>query len=100
MRTNLSMQRDSIATSFREDNDGRVFQIELDALNALTPDDFTTLLEDSVDRHFDESIYEEVMEDPKYSTETIWREVPNAVKKFDKLVEINSGKKRVVELKP
>ncbi|MPZ06159.1 MAG: hypothetical protein GEU26_07040 [Nitrososphaeraceae archaeon] len=70
---NLSMQRDSIATSFREDNDGRVFQIELDALNALMSDDFITLLEDSVDRHFDESIYEEVMEDPKHSTETIWR---------------------------
>ena len=40
------------------------------------------------------------MEDPKHSTETICRQVHNAVKKFDKLVEINRTKKRVVALKP
>ena len=80
---------------FKEDIDGRLFQIELDALNALMPDDFIALLEDSVDRYFDESIhiqytiYMQIMEDNKHSTEMIWRQVHKAVKNFDKLVEIH-----------
>jgi hypothetical protein len=49
------LERDSNAAAFKEDNDGRLFQIELDALNTLMPDDFIALSEDSVDRHFDGS---------------------------------------------
>lgn len=77
------------AVAFKEDNDGRISQIELDALNALMPDDFIALLEDSVDRHFDESVHTQVMEDSKQSNETIWRQVRKSIKNFDKLVEIH-----------
>jgi hypothetical protein len=78
------LERDSNGAAFKENNDGRVFQIELDALNALMPDDFIALLEDSVDRHFDESIHAQVMEDSKHSSETIWRQVRKSIKNFDK----------------
>jgi hypothetical protein len=57
-----------------------VFQIELDALNALMPDDFIPLLEDSVGRHFDESIYKQVMGDKKHSAGTIGRQVRKSIK--------------------
>ena len=66
-----------------------MFQIELDALNALMPDDFIALLEDSFDRYFDESVYKQVMVDKKHSAETIRRQVRKSIKNFDKLVELH-----------
>ena len=87
------LDRDSNAAAFKEDNDGRLFQIELDALNALLPDDFIALLEDSVDRYFDESIHMQITEDSKHSTDTIWRQVRKAIKNFDRLVEIHREQK-------
>ena len=53
------LKRDSNANFFRAQNNDKLFQIEVDALNALRPDDFVSLLEDSVDRYFDEDIYNE-----------------------------------------
>ena len=87
------LDRDSNAAAFKEDNDGRLFQIELDALNALLPDDFIALLEDSVDRYFDESIHMQITEDSKHSTDTIWRQVRKAIKNFDRLVKIHREQK-------
>ena len=87
------LERDSNAAAFKEDNDGRLFQIELDALNALLPDDFIALLEDSVDRYFDESIHMQIKEDSKHSTDTIWRQVRKAIKNFDRLVKIHREQK-------
>ena len=77
------LEKDSNAAAFREDNNDRVFQIELDALNALMPDDFIALLEDSVDRHFNEFIYKQVIEDKKHSPEIIRRQVRKSIKNFD-----------------
>ncbi len=67
------LRRDSNANFFRSQNDGKLFQIEVDALNALRPEDFVTLLEDSVDKCFDEEIYDGVMADPKHSAASITR---------------------------
>jgi hypothetical protein len=61
------LMRDINARVFMSENDDMIFQIELDALNALRPSDFISLLEGSVDKHFDESIYREVLDDPVYS---------------------------------
>lgn len=73
------LERDNNAAAFREDRTDRVFQIELDALNALMPDDKIALLEDSVDRHF-ESIYRQVMEDKKHYVKAIW--IPSFIDKI------------------
>lgn len=76
------LKRDSNANFFRAQNNGKLFQIEVDALNALRPEDFVSLLEDSVDRYFDKDIYDKVMEDPKYSPASIRRLVRKSIKKF------------------
>ena len=74
------LERDPNAESVWAENNGGLFQIEIDALNALRPEDFVSLLEDTVDSHFDMDIYTDIMEDPKYSPGA-----PNkAIKKFPK----------------
>lgn len=76
------LKRDSNANFFRAQNNGKLFKIEVDALNVLRPEDFVSLLEDSVDRYFDKDIYDKVMEDPKYSPASIRRLVRKSIKKF------------------
>ena len=53
-----------------------------DALNALRPEDFVTLLEDSVKDHFDEGIYDKVVADGQYSSTSIRRLVRKSIKNF------------------
>ena len=55
VRTKL--EKDPNAESFKLENNSQLFQIELDALSALRPDELRYLLEKSVDEHFDEYIY-------------------------------------------
>ena len=76
------LERDRNADFFRAQNDNKLFQIEVDALNALRPKDFVSLLEDSVKRHFDESIYDKVMAESQYSSTSIRRLVRKSIKKF------------------
>lgn len=61
------LEKDPNADSFRLENNGQLFQIELDALSALRPDDLKDLLEERVDEYFDGDIYSRVLSDPKYS---------------------------------
>jgi len=78
------LNKDSNKDSFKAENDNQLFQIEVDALNALKPQDFVTLLEDSVDKYFDADIYDEVRADPKHSAASIRRLLNQSVKKFSK----------------
>lgn len=71
--------------SFRLENNGQLFQIELDALSALRPDELKELLEKGVDEHFDDDIYQGVISDPKYSATHIRRLVHKEIKKFNKV---------------
>lgn len=41
---------------------GRLILVELDAMLALAPDDFKTIVQASVDQYFDEDVYDEVQE--------------------------------------
>jgi len=76
------LRRDPNANSFRAQNNGKLLQIEVDALNALRPGDFVTLLEGSIDHYFVQNIYDEVMADPQYSSTSIRRLVRKSIKKF------------------
>ena len=78
------LERDPNAESVWAENNGGLFQIEIDALNALRPEDFVSLLEDTVDSHFDMDIYTDIMEDPKYSPGAIRKLPHKAIKKFPK----------------
>jgi hypothetical protein len=76
------LRRDANAKAFMIENDDMLFQIELDALNALRPQDFIELLQDSVDKHFDESIYQEVLDDPAHSEKEIRRLLRKQIKSY------------------
>lgn len=76
------LERDKNTMAFRLENEGNVFQIELDALNALMPEDFIAMLEGNVDKHFDESIHKKVLEDKAHSAREIRRLVRKQLKKF------------------
>lgn len=78
------LKRDPNAESFKAQSNGKLFHSEIDALNALRPEDFVTLLEDSVDNHFDMGIYTSIMRDPKYSPGAIRKLLHKAIKKFSK----------------
>jgi hypothetical protein len=65
--------RDSNANYFRSINNGELFQIEVDALDALGPDDLKRLLLDNINEYFDEEIRELVLSDPKHQSKNIRR---------------------------
>jgi len=52
------LQKDSNSEWFRSFNNGQLFQIEVDALDALNHDDLKSLLLDTVDDYFDPDIYD------------------------------------------
>jgi hypothetical protein len=88
------LEDDPNAESFKRANNGELFQIELDALNALAPDDFIELLENTVDNHFDQSIYDKVLKERKYSARIIRGHVWKYIKDFDKLSQGFKARKR------
>ena len=76
------LEKDPNAENFRLENNGELFQIELDALSALRPDDLKNLLEENVDEYFDEDIYSRIISDPKYSASHIRKLVNKGIKEF------------------
>lgn len=53
------LNRDPRSASFKERH-GRLVQVELDALQAYAPDEFKTMIIESVDSLFDEGLYEDM----------------------------------------
>ena len=47
-----------VIPSFKKKHGGKLFQVELDALQAYAPDDFKSMIIDSVDSLFDEVLYQ------------------------------------------
>ena len=61
------LRRDSNADVFRSNNDGKLFQIEVDVLQVLDPTILKDLLISNIERYFDKGIHNEIMNDPKLS---------------------------------
>ena len=61
------LRRDPNADVFRRNNDGRLFQIEVDVLQVLDPSILKDLLVSNIEGYFDKGIHNEVMNDPKLS---------------------------------
>ena len=59
-RTMDKLNRDPRSNSFRKRHKGKLFQVELDALQAIAPDDFKTMIIESVDSLFDEGLYQNI----------------------------------------
>lgn len=59
-------ERESNSEWFRNRHDGKLFQIELEAMS-IQIERFRDLILSHVDRYFDERIYKGVLKDPKHS---------------------------------
>ena len=57
------LNRDPRAEAFKAKHNGKLFQVEVDALVAIAPDVFRDLVINSVDELFDEDIYKGVLEE-------------------------------------
>lgn len=55
------LERDTRAKSFKQKHGGELFQIEVDALQAYAPDEFSRLTQRSIDQFFDEDIHERII---------------------------------------
>jgi hypothetical protein len=55
------LDKDPNADNFRAQNDGELFQIELDALQTLRPNDFKSLILEAVDNLYDENAFRKMM---------------------------------------
>jgi hypothetical protein len=74
------LKKDTRARSFMRRHNGELFQIEVDALQAYAPEEFKNLVQQSVDKYFDQHIYNEVLSDPLHSEEGVTRLVRKKVK--------------------
>lgn len=75
------LSRDTRTKKSIEDN-GELYAVELDALFALHQDEFGQIAIDSVNDHFDEDIYSELLEDPAFQEDSIRSLVYNKVKEL------------------
>lgn len=55
------LKRDTRAKSFMSRHNGDLFQIEVDALQAYAPDEFKRLVQESVDKLFDEVTHQQIL---------------------------------------
>lgn len=77
--TLAKLDNDTRTKKFIEKNNGELYAVELDALLAIVPDEFEQLVKDSVYQYWDESIYEQVLEKPQHSKESLRRLVSDKV---------------------
>jgi hypothetical protein len=61
---------------------GELFQIEIDAMQAYAPLQFRNLVQDSVNQHFDEQIYQQVLTASEHSSQRIDQLVYKRTREF------------------
>jgi hypothetical protein len=81
------LKNDPNAQAFRDENEGRLFQIEVDALQKDKR--FKNLIVDSVNDYFDEDIYDTMMKE--YTPEDVENEVNKRVEFKDQKEEGRAG---------
>jgi hypothetical protein len=67
----LKLRKDPNAGVFRKNNEGNLFQIEVDVLQVLDPAILKNLLRSNIERYFDEGIHYKIMQDSKFSPKYI-----------------------------
>ena len=80
--TLTKLRRDPRRQSFMNKHNGELFQIEIDALQAYAPLEFKNLVQNSVDRYFDERIYQQVLTAPEHSPKKIDQLVYKTIREF------------------
>ena len=64
--------------AFMAEHGGQLYAVELDALLAIVPDEFRKMVQDSVDKYFDQGVYQEMLQNN--SSEAIRRLVIEKVR--------------------
>lgn len=72
---------DSRKKAFMKKHDDKLYQVEVDALPALKPDEFKAMILEPIDGYFDKDIYEEVLNE--HSDESLNKFVNERVKFLD-----------------
>lgn len=80
--TLTKLRRDPRRQSFMNKHNGELFQIEIDALQVYAPLEFKNLVQNSVDRYFDERIYQQVLTAPEHSPKKIDQLVYKTIREF------------------
>lgn len=80
-RVLAKLKKDANKADFMRDNNGQLFQIEVDVLQVLDPQILIDLLVSNVERYFNQSVYDKVREDRKFSAKYIHGLVRKKVKK-------------------
>jgi hypothetical protein len=75
------IERDTRTNNFLEKYGGKLYAVELDALLAVIPDQFRTMVQQSVDQFFDKRVYKKVLRD--HPPEHVDRLVHQRVKFLD-----------------
>lgn len=65
------LRKDPNSAIFRNNNDGNLFQIEVDVLQVLDPMILKDLLDSNIERYFDKMIFNNVMRDRRFSSKYI-----------------------------
>jgi hypothetical protein len=71
------LRKDIWTNKFREKYRGKLYAVELDALLAVIPDQFRTMVQHSVDQFFDEKVYKKTLRahPPEYIDTLVHRKV-------------------------
>jgi hypothetical protein len=71
------LRKDIWTNKFREKYRGKLYAVELDALLAVIPDQFRTMVQHSVDQFFDEKVYKKTLRahPPEYIDRLVHRKV-------------------------
>jgi hypothetical protein len=69
------LKKDPNRQTFMDDNNGELFQIELEALQGKGATKLKTLVLPAVDQYFDDEMYEQVLSDPRHSENMMKRMV-------------------------
>jgi hypothetical protein len=77
----VKLKKDANRFEFMKDNNNRLFQIEVDVLQVLDPQILIDLLVSNVQRYFNQSVYDKVRADPKFSAKYIRGLVRKKIKK-------------------
>ena len=81
-KTIKKLEKDRRTEGFKARHDGKLYQVELDALPAIVPDAFRNMVLYYVDQYFDEDIYTENMEEYSYSKEESENLIKEKLRKF------------------
>jgi hypothetical protein len=76
------LHRDSRTKRFIDEHEGELIAVELDALLAYAPDEFRRPVIDSVNKYYDEDVYEQLASSKEHKKQNIRRLIRKMISEF------------------